>query len=244
MDFNIHDSFCKSVNTIFNMSRLHIDSLTKSYDNKVILSDVFLSCEKGEIKGLIGRNGSGKSTLLKIVFGTEKPNSKFVRVGNKIIRNISDGRNLINYLPQDNFLPNNVKIRTLINLFLPKETRNILFKNEHIKPLLHKLNQELSGGEKRIIEILLIIHSNSEFILLDEPFNGVSPIIRDYIIDYIKKMKLSKGYIITDHDYENVINLADSIVYLQNGYLKEINDKSELVELGYLTKTTYNSIYN
>jgi ABC-type multidrug transport system ATPase subunit len=226
------------------MSRLHIDSLTKSYDNKVILSDVFLSCEKGEIKGLIGRNGSGKSTLLKIVFGTEKPNSKFVRVGNKIIRNISDGRNLINYLPQDNFLPNNVKIRTLINLFLPKETRNILFKNEHIKPLLHKLNQELSGGEKRIIEILLIIHSNSEFILLDEPFNGVSPIIRDYIIDYIKKMKLSKGYIITDHDYENVINLADSIVYLQNGYLKEINDKSELVELGYLTKTTYNSIYN
>ncbi len=133
------------------MSKLHIDSLTKSYDNKVILSDIFLSCEKGEIKGLIGRNGSGKSTLLKIIFGTVRAESRFVRIGEKIIRNISDGRNLINYLPQDNFLPNNVKIKTLITLFLPKEILEkiyCLFNNEHIKPLLGKHNQDLSGGEK------------------------------------------------------------------------------------------------
>lgn len=223
---------------------IYIDSVTKSYNNKVILSDIFISCKKGEIKGLIGRNGSGKSTLLKIVFGTEKPDSKFVRIGNKVIKNISDGRNLINYLPQDNFLPNNISIKSLINLFLHKENRKILFENDYVKPLLNKKNQDLSGGEKRIIEILLIIHSNAEFILLDEPFNGVSPIIRDYIIEYIRKMKSTKGYIITDHDYENVINLADSITYLQNGYLKEINEKSELIELGYLTKATYNSVFD
>ncbi|WP_445738703.1 ATP-binding cassette domain-containing protein [Mariniflexile sp.] len=208
------------------------------------MSDIFISCEKGEIKGLIGRNGSGKSTLLKIVFGTEKAESKFVRVGNKVIKNISDGRNLINYLPQDNFLPDNISIKSLINLFLQKENRKIVLENEYVKPLLNKKNQDLSGGERRIIEILLIIHSNAEFILLDEPFNGVSPIMRDYIIEYIKKMKSSKGYIITDHDYENVINLADSIVYLQSGFLKEIKDKIELVELGYMTKTTYNTVYN
>lgn len=224
------------------MNKLHIDSVTKSYDNKVILSDVFISCKKGEIKGLIGRNGSGKSTLLKIVFGTEKADTKFVRIGNKVIRNISDGRNLINYLPQDNFLPNNISIKSLINLFLQVENRKIVMENEYVKPLLNKKNQNLSGGEKRIIEILIIIHSNAEFILLDEPFNGVSPIMKDYILKYIKKMKSSKGYIITDHDYENVINLADNIVYLQNGYLKEINHQNELIELGYLPKTTYNNI--
>lgn len=225
------------------MSKLHIDSVTKSYNDKVILSDIFISCEKGQIKGLIGRNGSGKSTLLKIVFGTEKADFKFVRIENKVIKDVSDGRNLINYLPQDNFLPNNVSIKTLINLFLQKENRKIVLDNEFVKPLLKKKNQDLSGGEKRIIEILLIVHSNAEFILLDEPFNGVSPIVRDYIIDYIRNMKSSKGYIITDHDYENVINLADSIVYLQNGYLKEINNKNELVELGYMTKTTYDSVF-
>jgi len=244
MDFHLHNSFNQFVVIISNMSRLHIDSITKSYNDKVILSDVFLSCEKGEIMGLIGRNGTGKSTLLKIVFGTEKAESKFVRIGEKLIRNVSEGRNLINYLPQDNFLPNNVKISTLIKLFLSKENWDALLNNEHIIPLLHKQNQDLSGGEKRIVEILLIIHSDSEYILLDEPFNGVSPIVIDYIKEYIKKMKSDKGYIITDHDYKNVINLADSILYLQNGYLKEINDKRELVELGYLTETTYNNTYS
>lgn len=222
------------------MTNLHVDSITKSYNGKVILSDVFISCKKGEIKGLIGRNGSGKSTLLKIIFGTEKPDFKFVKIGKKIIRNISDGRNLINYLPQDNFLPNNVSIKLLINLFLEEENRKIVSKNEYVKPLLNKRNQDLSGGEKRILEILLIIHSSAEFILLDEPFNGVSPIVRDYIIKYIRKMKDSKGYIITDHDYENVINLADSLIFLKNGYLREISNKQELIELGYLTKTTHN----
>lgn len=225
------------------MNNLHIDSLTKSYGDKVVLSDIFLTCEKGQIKGLIGRNGSGKTTLLKIVFGTEKGNTKFIRVGKKVIRNVSDGRGLINYLPQDNFLPNNIKIRTLINLFLNKENREVLFSNEHVKPLLNKKNQDLSGGERRIIEILLIIHSNAQFVLLDEPFNGVSPIIRDYIIEYIKKRKSSKGFIITDHDFKNVIGLADKIVFLDKGFLRELNDKSELVELGYLTKTTYNMVY-
>lgn len=219
------------------MRNLHIDSVTKSYNNKVVLSDVFITCKKGEIIGLIGRNGAGKSTLLKIVFGTEKADTKFVKIGNKVIKNISDGRRLINYLPQNNFLPNNISIKSLIHLFLEKENRKVVLENEFVKPLLNKKNQNLSGGEKRIIEILLIIHSNAAFILLDEPFNGVSPIIRDYIMQYLKKMKSNKGYIITDHDYENVIKLADNMVYLQDGFLRKIKAKKELIELGYLIKS-------
>ncbi|NQZ45406.1 MAG: ATP-binding cassette domain-containing protein [Flavobacteriaceae bacterium] len=225
------------------MIKLHIDSVTKSYGDKVVLNDIFLTCSKGEIKGLIGRNGSGKSTLLKIVFGTETANNKFVRVGKRIIRNVSEGRGIINYLPQDNFLPKNVKIKKLIELFLDPENREYLYSNEHIKPLLNKKNKDLSSGEKRIMEILLIIHSNAQFMLLDEPFNGVSPIIRDYIIEYIKNRKSTKGIIITDHDFENVIGLADKIVFLDMGYLRELKDKSELVALGYMTKTTFNKVY-
>lgn len=218
------------------MSHLHVDSVRKSYGNNLILSDVFLSCKTGEIKGLIGRNGCGKSTLLKIIFGVEKAEFSFVRVNNKVIRNISDGRNLINYLPQDNFLPNNIKIKRLIRLFLGKKKSDLLFENAFIKPLLNKTNNVLSGGEKRIVEILLILNSEAVFILLDEPFNGVSPIVREQIISIINSMRNTKGIIITDHDYRNVIKLADKIVFLKDGHLKEIKKHEELIELGYLSE--------
>lgn len=226
------------------MSTLHVDSLTKSYDSQIILSDVFISCSQGEIIGLIGRNGSGKSTLLKTIFGATPSDSKFIRVGEKVIKKTSDNYNLIHYLPQDNFLPNNVKIKTLIKLFLPHMHHKALLNNEVVSPLLHKKSQELSGGERRIIELLLVINSNAKFILLDEPFNGVSPVVKEKIIAYIKTIKPSKGFIITDHDYETVISLADRLIYLKNGSIKAINDKSELIEFGYLSKTTYNATYN
>jgi len=219
------------------MKTLHIDSVRKTYQNKVILSDIYLACKTGEIVGLLGRNGSGKSTLLKIIFGSERADNKFVRVGNRIIRNISVGRNLVNYLPQENFLPRGVRIRTLFELFLSSKRNKHILEHDYVQPLLNKKNDELSGGEKRIVEILMLIHSNADFILLDEPFNGLSPKLRDYICEYIKLLAPTKGFIISDHDYTNIINLSDRIVVLKDGYLREIKDKAELVELGYLLKS-------
>jgi len=239
--YSIH-WFYKSYNSIIDLKTLHVDSITKSFDNKNILTDIFISCNQGEIKGLLGRNGSGKSTLLKTIFGTLSCQNKFVRIDDKLIRNVSDGRNLLNYLPQENFLPNNVTVKAIIKLFLEKENQDIVLKNEHVKPTLGKKNQHLSGGEKRMIEILLIIHSKADFILLDEPFNGVSPIMRDYIIKYIRSMKSEKGFIITDHDYENIIELADSLVLLQDGYLKSINSLQELVKCGYITEASVKNL--
>lgn len=216
------------------VNKLHIDSVTKSYDNKVILSNVYLSCNLGEIKGLLGRNGSGKSTLLKIIFGCEKADSKFVRIGDKVINNVASGRNILNYLPQENFLPNNIKVNSLINLFLQPERRNSIISNRYVEPLLSKKADELSGGEKRIIEILLIINSSAPFTLLDEPFNGISPKMREYVLEYLTSLKTAKGIIITDHDYRNVINISDKLLFLKDAYLKAVKDKEELIELGYI----------
>ena len=218
------------------MSRLFVDSITKSYNDRVILSDVFLSCDIGEVKGLIGRNGCGKSTLLKIIFGVESAENKFVRIEGKLINSTSDCKGLISYLPQKQFLPNGVKVLKIINLFLEKRYREKLLSIEFVAPLLDKTSQELSGGQRRIVEILLLIHSNSKFILLDEPFNGISPILKDYIAECILEVKKEKGIIITDHDYENVLKLADTIVFLKDGYLREIKAKSQLIELGYFVK--------
>ncbi|WP_299889690.1 ATP-binding cassette domain-containing protein [uncultured Lacinutrix sp.] len=218
------------------MSELYVDSIEKAYDNKKILTDVFLSCKRGEVKGLIGRNGSGKSTLLKVIFGVESAEYKFVKVGNKLVKTVGDTNGLISYLPQQHFLPNGVKIKTIIKLFLVKQYSRKLINNEFVKPLLGKTSKQLSSGQRRIVEILLIVHSKSKFILLDEPFNGVSPILKDYIVECINAVKHEKGVVITDHDYENVLNLADNIVFLKDGFLREIKDRKQLVELGYFVK--------
>ena len=62
----------------------------------------------------------------------------------------------------------------------------------------------------------------------------MSPIIRESIMECIKENKHNKGFVITDHDYKNVIDISDRLVYLNNGYLKPIQDKYELIKMGYL----------
>jgi ABC-type multidrug transport system ATPase subunit len=84
------------------MKMLHIDSITKSFDGRPILQDIYL-CKTGQIIGLLGRNGSGKSTLLQIIFGTISSDTQFIKCNDKVLRNLSDRRNKISYLPQNSF---------------------------------------------------------------------------------------------------------------------------------------------
>lgn len=111
--------------------KLHVDSIEKSLDNQKILKDIYLSCETGEIVGILGRNGSGKSTLLKIIFGTMTAENKFVRVGTKVIKKNFDNKNLIHYLPQNHFLPDHIKVKSIIALLCTRENA-VIFKNQRI----------------------------------------------------------------------------------------------------------------
>lgn len=218
------------------MKRLHVDSILKTYGNKQILSDVFISCEKGEIVGLLGRNGVGKSTLLEIIFGSLKADNKFIKIDNKYSKGILDNQDLIKYLPQKNFLPNHIKISTIIKLFCNKTNASIIINNHLIKPLLNKKSNQLSGGEKRIIEIFLIVLSNAKYILMDEPFNAVAPIYKEEIKGLIIEQSKNKGFIITDHDYRNILDIATRTVIIQEGATKEIKNNEELITYGYIRK--------
>lgn len=157
------------------MSKLHIDSITKSFGKKDILKDIYLSCETGNICGLLGRNGSGKSTLFQIIFGTIKGDTQYIKFNDIILKNQSDRKNRIAYLPQHSFLPKNIKIKNLIDLFCAKENNSKITQSKFIQPFLNETPNTLSGGELRIVEVLLIIYSRAEFILLDEPFHSLSP---------------------------------------------------------------------
>jgi len=215
------------------MDSLHVDSVIKSFGARQILTDIFLTCHAGEIVGLLGRNGSGKSTLLKIIFGSLPADAKFVKVGDKIINNLQDGRKHINYLPQDNFLPGHIKIKTIISLCCNKKDAKIIKQKEFIKPLLKRKCGTLSGGERRLVEILIMIHSDASFILIDEPFNGVSPVYREEIKKMIREQSGTTGFIITDHDYRNILDISTKTILMHDGATREISSFQELVSLGY-----------
>lgn len=219
------------------MSKLHVDSVIKSFATKQILTDVFISCQKGEIIGLLGRNGTGKSTLLKIIFGSIQADSRFVKIGEKISSGLFDNRKLIKYLPQDNFLPNHVKVKTIIELFCDKNEAELIKKHDLVSPMLNRKSKLLSGGEKRLLEIFLIIYSDSAYTLIDEPFNGIAPVYKETIKELIKKQSVDKGFIITDHDYRNILDMATRIVMIHDGGTKEIKSKKELIEWGYIPET-------
>lgn len=213
---------------------LEVDSVQKHFDFKSILSDVYLKCETGDIIGVLGRNGSGKSTLLKVVFGIVQADFKFVRIDGIVKSNTRELFTDISYLIQDNFIPKNFSVRKAISLSLEKCRIEGFYKDEMIQSIQNRKIAHLSGGELRYLEIKLLLSNSSKFVLLDEPYNGLSPIMIEKINALIVENAKTKGVVITDHNYENVIKISTKLMLMKEGKMHHLNDKSELMEKGYL----------
>ena len=215
-------------------SILEVDSVQKQHDGKIIISDVYLKCETGDIIGILGRNGSGKSTLLKIIFGIVAADFKFIRIDGVVKKKSSDLLKEISYLPQDNFIPNSFSVIKTIALAIADDKVLEFCSDEMIQSLLKKKIKHLSGGELRYLEIKLVLSNNSKFVLLDEPYNGLSPIMIEKINQLITAMSSLKGILITDHNYQNVIKVSTRFALMKEGKLYHLKDENELVEKGYL----------
>lgn len=213
---------------------LEVDSVQKRFDEKSVLSDVYLKCETGEIIGLLGRNGCGKSTLLKIIFGIESAANKFIRIDGVVKNQTSQLLQDVSYLHQENFIPSNFSVKKAISLSISRQEIAKFLEDEMIKSIAAKYIKELSGGELRYLEIKLILSNSSKFVLLDESYNGLSPAMVEKTNELILDNSNRKGIIITDHNYEKVINIATKLILMKEGKLHHLKDKIELIEKGYL----------
>ncbi|AWG21053.1 ABC transporter [Flavobacterium faecale] len=215
---------------------LEIDSVRKTFNDKLILSDVYLKCETGDIVGVLGRNGSGKSTLFKIIYGVQTADFKCLKINNKVTEGSKILQSEISYLPQGNYIPNQFSVAQAVSLSVVATRRAVFYEDEMIESVKDKMIKQLSGGELRYLEVKIILFNTSHFVLLDEPYNGLSPLMVEKVNKMISLNVHSKGVLITDHNYPNVIDVATKIVLLKGGVLHHLNDKKELIELGYLNQ--------
>jgi len=93
---------------------------------------------------------------------------------------------------------------------------------------------DLSGGEKRILEVLLVLEANTKFTILDEPFSHIMPVHIQLVKDRIQALSAKKGILITDHQYQNVVEIADALFLLHNGVLKTVESEEDLRFNGYI----------
>jgi ABC-type lipopolysaccharide export system ATPase subunit len=213
---------------------LEVDSIRKEFGTKQVLTDIALKCQPGDIIGLLGRNGSGKSTLLKIIFGTLYTDYKFIRINDRIFNQPFKTKNTIAYLNQDNFLPKNITVKQAFEIYSNDPHRKEFPEDEVISKVWHTKIRNLSGGESRYIEVKLLLNLDTLFVLLDEPFNGISPLHVELIKKMIIDKSLKKGILLTDHDYRNVLDVANRYYLLFDGGLKSVKTKQDLIDWGYV----------
>ena len=222
------------------MATLELSNVSKVFGKKSVLSEVSLSINTGDILGLYGRNGCGKSTLLKVLFGTMKADSISLKINSQTItpkQARTSGR--VAYIPQHPFLPMSQRVRDIIPMYFSDEKlQDAIFYDPFIASFTFKKASDLSLGERRYFEVVLLGHAHHDFLVLDEPFSMIDPLQKDRLKAFILTLKEKKGVLITDHYYNDVLDIATHNVVMNNGNLISINSEAELVAHDYLRRVS------
>lgn len=213
--------------------QLEIDSVILEFGSKRVLQDVYLICETGKITGLLGRNGSGKTCLMNIIYGQLRPENHSVRIDGKVLSKKPRKPYQIMYLPQFAYIPKSLSLKRIFQDFRLNYDEFVIEFPEFEKYRHVKLNR-LSGGEQRIIEVYLLLVSKTNFCLLDEPFSQIMPIHVDTIKRLIVREKQNKGILLTDHLYEHIVDICDSLYVINSGKTHLTKNVHELETLGYV----------
>lgn len=214
------------------MHILEADSIQLEFNGRRILSSVYLKMETGKITALLGRNGTGKTCLMNIIYGSMSC-EKSVRIDHSSQKKAFERPDLLRYLPQFNFIPPQFSLKKIFNDYGLDYT---LFEQgfPEFKSKYHSTMRNLSAGEQRTVALYLILKSSTQFVMLDEPFTHLSPVQIDKAKELIMEEKKHKGILVTDHLYKQVIDIANHIYVLANGYMHLVKTIDDIERYGYV----------
>jgi len=217
--------------------------LVKEYRSRRVVDGVSLSVSTGEIVGLLGPNGAGKTTTFYQMVGFIKPNSGQVFLGDREITKLpmyKRARLGIGYLPQEASVFRRMTVEENVRAILQTMPLSRKEQEDRCTRLLQELGVEhlrrsrgyqLSGGERRRVEIARALTTRPSFILLDEPFAGIDPIaVNDiqHIVAGLKERGL--GVLITDHNVRETLSITDRAYILHEGRIMVEGTPAEIVQ--------------
>jgi len=213
------------------MSILTANNLKKSFKKTLIIKGVSINVKIGEVVGLLGPNGAGKTTTFYLICGLLTPDEGEVTLNKNNITKLplhKKARLGIGYLPQESSIFRDLSVED--NLYIvaeefydEKEKKEIvedLLENFNIEPIRKRKGINLSGGERRRVEIARALVPKPKFLFLDEPFAGVDPVNVSEIKELIKLLSAKNiGVIITDHNVKETLSICDRAYVLKDGMI-------------------------
>ena len=224
-------------------SGLRIERLRKSFRKRMVIRDVTMTLDRGEVVALLGPNGSGKTTTFYAIAGLVFPDAGSVVIDGQDATNLPMFRRArlgIGYLPQEMSIFRGLSVEDNISAVLDIAHRDPHRRRERLEELLSDFSIEhlrrapalaLSGGERRRVEIARCLAAEPKYLLLDEPFAGVDPIsvgdIRHLVGD-LKKRGI--GVLITDHNVRETLEIVDRAYILHDGQVLMSGTPGEVVD--------------
>lgn len=224
------------------MTQLIVEGLQKRYKSRLVVQDISLEVESGQVIGLLGPNGAGKTTSFYMIVGLVSADAGRIILNNQDISRLPIHHRAkmgLSYLPQEPSIfrkmttaENILAILQLQKLSLEEQKNKLeeLLNDLHISHIRDSLGLSLSGGERRRVEIARCLATNPKFILLDEPFAGIDPIA---VIDIQKIVNLLKqrniGVLITDHNVRETLGICDRAYIVNEGKIFASGTPTEIV---------------
>lgn len=221
---------------------LRAKDLVKIYRGRRVVDKVTLTLDRNEIIGLLGPNGAGKTTTFYIMIGLIRPDEGSVFLNDQDISEdpmYLRARKGVTYLPQEPSVFRKLTVEE--NLLAVMEGINIPSSEikERLKNLLSELDighlakhkaSSLSGGERRRLEITRALVTEPKFMLLDEPFAGIDPLILNEIKQIIRRLKeRGIGIIISDHNVRETLDVCDSAYIIDQGKIIEFGSPEDIL---------------
>ena len=221
--------------------RLSATGLVKRYGRRRVVNEVNLELNRGEVVGLLGPNGAGKTTTFHMIVGLLAPDAGTVHLDDEDITRLPMFRRAtkgVGYLAQESSIFRGLSVRNNVLAILETLRLSRREREERLQQLLQELGIEelsaqsaatLSGGERRRVEITRALVTNPAFLLLDEPFVGIDPIVVQDIQAIIRSLRdRGIGILITDHSVRETLSVTDRAYIMYEGQILLAGGAEEL----------------